>query len=132
MEVRSGEATHPVIRMAGAGGAEDAGAGRHTLAELLGKGRERRLVDAERAKAVPRESDAYPSGVRLVGLEAFGGADFFEESLQPFATACGVLKGEEFVSGYERAWTPHQEMLNIVELKHWRFLKCIPMIARQR
>ena len=76
--------------------------------------------------------DAYPSGVRLVGLEAFSGADFFEESLQPFAAACGVLKGEEFVSGYERAWTPHQEMLNIVELKHWRFLKCIPMIARQR
>ena len=118
MEVRTGEASHPVIRMAGAGGADDAGAGCHALAELLGEGRERGLINAERSKAVPRKSDAYPSGVRLVGLEACSGADFIEQAFQPRAASCGALKGEEFISRCERARAPHQEMLNIVELKH--------------
>ena len=40
MEVRTGESSHPVIRMIGAGGADDLGTGGHALTELLGKGRE--------------------------------------------------------------------------------------------
>ncbi len=59
----TGQLTYPVIRMIRAGRANDLRPLRHTLAELLRKGFERHLIHAQRAQAVPGESQGYPSGI---------------------------------------------------------------------
>ena len=58
-----GEIADPVVGVVRAGDPQNLRARRHALAELLGKGRQRGFVDAERAQAVPGEGDGHPSGV---------------------------------------------------------------------
>ena len=61
VEVRAGEAAHPVVRMILSGVAEHLRAGDHALLELFGKRGQRSLVHAQCAQAVPGEGDRHPA-----------------------------------------------------------------------
>ena len=61
VEVGARQSAHPIVGMVVARVAEHLGAGDHALAELLGKGRQRSLVHAERTQAVPGEGHGDPA-----------------------------------------------------------------------
>ena len=65
MELRAGQAAHPVVGVVGARVAEDRGPGGHALAKLLGEGRQRGLIHAQRAQAIPGQGDGQPARVQV-------------------------------------------------------------------
>ena len=87
VQIRSWQPADPVVRMVGAGIAEDLRPRGHALAELVGKRRQRGLVDAERAQPVPGERDGDPARVeRLAAPDATAPrADLVQESGEPDA-----------------------------------------------
>ena len=61
VQVGAGESIHPVVRVVGAGVAQNFGARGHALPELLRERRQGRFVEPEFAQAVPGESDRDPA-----------------------------------------------------------------------
>ena len=73
MQIRAGKPAHPVIGMIGSGIAKDRGACRHPLTKLVGKRRQRGVVDAKCTQSVPGKRDGDPARIeRAPGLDARG------------------------------------------------------------
>ena len=76
VQVCTRQSTHPVVRVSGAGIAEDVGPGGHALAELLRESCEGLLGHAERPQTIPRECQRDPPlGAIHRGLRLGGGID---------------------------------------------------------
>ena len=91
VQVLSGQAADPAFGSGCAGVAEDVRAGRHPLAELVGKGGQRLLGHAERAKAIPRERQRDPA-IRAIhgGLHIRRRLHLVQQLGQPRPATCGV------------------------------------------
>src|SRR5437868_1896259 len=102
MKFLTRQTARPVLRVVGAGGAEDFRAGGHALAELLGKGGERSFIDTESAQAVPRETYGDPSRTLILGCDSFCRSYLVENPFEPVTSGGTAAKGEKFVSRCER------------------------------
>src|SRR5258705_11786649 len=85
MKVFTRQTARPVVRVIGTRGTKDLCAGGHALTELLGEGGECSFVDAERAQAIPGETDGDPSYAGTLGRNGFCGSYFLDKSLEPLA-----------------------------------------------
>ena len=105
----------------GAGVAEDVRAGRHALAELVGKGGQRLLGHAERAQAVPGERQRDPA-IRAVhrGARVRGRLHLVQQLGQPRPAARGGVERQELVAPGDRRRAGQQDVLDVVELEHRR------------
>src|SRR5215218_2568402 len=88
-----------------------------SLAKLLGKGRERRVVDAYRTEAVVREGDGDPACVGRRCADGRDRADLVDHSSQPPPAGVGILERQELVPRGQRRRARHQEMLQVVEVE---------------
>ena len=119
VQVLTGQAADPAFGSGRAGVAEDVRAGRHPLAELVGKGGKGLLGHAERAKAIPRERQRDPA------IRAIHGGPHIRRRLhlvqqlgQPRPATCGGVERQELVAPGDRRSAGQQDVLDIVELKH--------------
>src|SRR5271170_7229005 len=83
MKVLTCQATYPVLRVAGTGGAEDLRASGHALAELLWKGGQRSFIDTESAQTVPCETYGDPSRTLILGCDSFCRSYLVENPFEP-------------------------------------------------
>ena len=119
VEVRAGEAAHPVVRMILSGVAEHLRAGDHALLELFGERGQRSLIHAKRAQAVPGEGHRHPAFVVFDRSHDFRGRlHLFKNRRQPCPSARGVAKRKKFVSSRERGRPSQQDVLDVFVFKH--------------
>ena len=100
MQIRARKAADPMFGGVHAGVAEHLRPRRHALLELLGKGRERSLVQSERAQAVPGESRRHPALVLIdAGAHRRRRMNRLLDRRHPGAAAGSIAKRQKFISG---------------------------------
>ena len=119
VHVLTGQAADPAFGSGCAGVAEDVRAGCHSFAELVGKGGQRLLGHAERAKAIPRERQRDPA-IRAIhgGLHIRRRLHLVEQLGQPRPATCGGVERQELVAPGDRRSAGQQDVLDVVELEH--------------
>ena len=103
----------------GAGVAEDVGARRHALAELVGKGGKRLLGHAERAQPIPRERQRDPASASSMVVGRVGcGLNLVEQFGQPGPAAGRRVERQELVAPGDGGRAGQQDVLDVVEFEH--------------
>ena len=119
VQVRAGQAAHPVVGVIGARVAEDLGAGDHALLELLGERAQRRLVHSQRPQAVPGEAHGHPAVVLVHrGARLGGRLHRRQEAREPAPPGRGAAEGQELIARRHRRCPGEQDVLDVVEFQH--------------
>src|SRR4051812_26357014 len=108
-----------MVRMIGAGVAENRCPPRHPLTEFVGKRRERSVIDAEGAQPVASKGDGDPPRVEgSPGPARAAAPDTLDDSGQPGPCLIWLAKAQEAVSRRNCARPGQEKMLNVVQFQH--------------